>query len=90
MWQESRRIDRHPLWMSDAIDLTFLTQQREGVGTTFRCRTEVGPFVTNDLMTITERIEPSTIGVEHHGVITGRGVFSLVGDENATTITRKE
>ena len=46
IWRELRAIERHVTWMADARSLTFETDQREGVGTAFRVRTKVGPFVT--------------------------------------------
>src|SRR5664280_2711899 len=49
--------------MSDDVAIDFTTRRREGTGTTFRCTTKVGPFVTRDLMTVTEWVEGTTMGV---------------------------
>jgi hypothetical protein len=78
LWDELRQIDRHVLWMADAVALTFTTDQREGIGTTFHCRTKVGPFVTTDTMTVTSWTDEREMGVTHRGLITGEGLFSIV------------
>jgi hypothetical protein len=90
VWEELARIERHVLWMSDAVAIDFTTQRREGNGTTFRCTTKVGPFVTQDLMTVTTWVEGMTMGVKHVGLVQGRGWFSLQGDHNATTLKWRE
>ncbi len=90
VWAELADIERHVAWMSDAVAIEFTTLQREGTGTTFRCTTKVGPIVTRDVMTVTEWVEATTMGVEHVGLIQGRGSFSLRGDQNATTLTWRE
>ena len=71
VWQELRHVERHVTWMSDAVAIEFLGDQREGVGTSFRCTTKVGPFKTEDLMTITLWVENTVMGVEHRGLVTG-------------------
>lgn len=90
VWAELARVDRHVVWMSDAVTIEFTTPQREGIGTAFRCTTKVGPIITRDVMTITEWVEGTTMGVNHVGLIKGRGSFSLRGDQNATTLTWRE
>lgn len=86
VWDELRHIDRHVEWMLDAVSITFATDQREGVGTSFRCRTKIGPLVTNDEMTITEWVDGSVMRVRHEGVITGEGQFTLHDVDGGTTI----
>ena len=90
VWRELRAIDRHVQWMSDAVAITFDSEQREGVGTSFRCTTKVGPFVTHDRMKITVWRENATMGVEHAGLIRGRGVFELRADGTETVVTWRE
>ena len=90
VWEELRAIERHVTWMADARSLNFTSDQREGVGTTFRVRTVVGPFRTSDLMTITHWDPPRTMGVEHRGLITGSGQFTLVAEPVGTQVTWAE
>jgi hypothetical protein len=78
LWEELRHIDRHVRWMADAESLSFTGDQREGVGTTFLCRTKVGPLVTNDVLTITSWEPNNEMGVKHSGIVTGEGAFTLV------------
>ena len=76
LWEELRHIDRHVQWMADAESIEFEGDQREGVGTSFRCRTKIGPFVTVDRMTITSWVERREMGVTHRGLVTGVGIFT--------------
>ncbi|MHB1088191.1 MAG: SRPBCC family protein [Acidimicrobiales bacterium] len=77
LWHELRQIDRHVLWMHDAVAITFSGEQRESVGTQFLCVTKVGPFVTRDEMSITQWRTNHVMGVEHRGLIAGSGTFEL-------------
>jgi len=90
VWMELSSIERHVIWMKDAVRITFETDQRQGVGTTFRCLTRVGPFRTNDRMEITEWIEGRQITVHHSGLITGAGRFSLRGELGLHCVVRWE
>jgi len=90
VWEELRHIDRHVGWMNDAVSLTFVTDQTEGVGTSFRCLTKVGPFVTTDVMTITVWEPERAMGVAHQGLITGEGLFTLAPSEGGARMTWKE
>ncbi len=90
VWAELRVIERHVTWMADARSLVFDGDQREGVGTTFRVRTRVGPLVTTDVMTVT-RWEPNrAMGVEHRGLVRGTGHFTLQSDPAGTEVTWEE
>lgn len=89
-WEELRRVDRHVQWMTDAVSIEFLSDQREGVGTSFRCRARVGPLVTNDLMTITRWEENSVMGVAHRGLVKGSGTFTLNAQAEGTVIVWQE
>jgi hypothetical protein len=84
LWEELRHIDRHVKWMADAESIEFVSDQRSGVGTSFRCRTRVGPLVTLDVLTITDWVENSRMGVEHRGIVRGSGTFVL----DATSATQ--
>lgn len=90
VWDELRHIDRHVEWMNDAVSLSFVTDQREGEGTSFHCKTRIGPFVTNDVMTITRWENETVMGVEHKGLIKGEGAFFLHGNEGRTTLVWQE
>ncbi len=90
VWEELRQIDRHVLWMKDAVSITFTTDQHEGAGTAFICKTKIGPFRTNDEMTITEWIDGRQITVHHRGLITGAGRFSLRGEHGRHCVLRWE
>ena len=69
--EELSQLDSHVHWMSAAIAIEFTSEQREGVGTSFRCTTKVGPLVTRDLMTVTRWDPPRAMGVAHTGLVTG-------------------
>ena len=90
VWAELRQLDRHVLWMKDAVSITFHDEHREGVGTTFTCKTKIGPFRTNDVMTITSWIEEREMTVHHKGLITGAGRFVVRGDHGRHCVIRWE
>jgi uncharacterized membrane protein len=77
VWREVEPIENHVEWMADAESIAFVGEQRRGVGTAFTCRTKVGPLKLTDKMRIT-RWEPNrAMGVEHVGLVTGSGAFTL-------------
>ena len=90
VWDELRVIERHVAWMADARALDFETDQREGVGTAFRVRTKIGPFVTFDVMTITRWVPNRVMGVEHTGLVRGTGHFTLAPDPAGTEVVWEE
>jgi Polyketide cyclase / dehydrase and lipid transport len=77
LWERLERIEDHVQWMADARSITFLTAQRRGVGTEFDCLTRVGPFRTTDRMVVTEWQPGRVMGIEHRGLVTGRGRFTV-------------
>jgi hypothetical protein len=77
LWRRLERIEDHVEWMADARSITFLGSQRRGVGTTFDCRTAIGPLRTTDRMVVTEWSPNRALAIEHRGVVTGRGRFTL-------------
>jgi hypothetical protein len=77
VWSVIEPIERHVDWMADAVSITFTGERHRGVGTAFECLTKIGPFHTVDHMVITEWEPARAMGVEHRGVFTGRGRFSL-------------
>lgn len=85
VWQIVEPVERHVDWMADAESIDFVTDQRRGVGTSFLCRTKVGPIRLTDKMRIT-RWEPNrAMGVEHVGLVTGSGEFTLTALDNTRT-----
>lgn len=86
VWKIVEPVERHVDWMADAESIEFVSEQHRGVGTAFLCRTKVGPIRLTDQMRIT-RWEPNrAMGVEHVGLVTGSGVFTL--EALSTTTTR--
>ncbi|MGZ4678132.1 MAG: SRPBCC family protein [Acidimicrobiia bacterium] len=85
VWRTVEDIGSHPRWMTDAESITFLTDQRAGVGTEFDCATRVGPFTTVDRMHVTEWEPGRVMGIEHRGLVTGRGRFTLRSLDAAIT-----
>ena len=77
VWLAVRDIASHPTWMEDAVAIRFLSEHREGVGTTFDCDTKVGPFRMTDRMEVTEWDEGRVMGIAHTGVVTGQGRFTI-------------
>jgi carbon monoxide dehydrogenase subunit G len=78
VWDVLTRWERQPEWMLDAKEVHVLTPQREGVGVTLRCPTNLMGFTVQDVMRVTGWREPSYLEVTHLGrVITGYGAFEL-------------
>jgi uncharacterized protein YndB with AHSA1/START domain len=77
VWRAIEPIERHVEWMTDAVSITFTSTIRRGVGTQFECLTRVGPLRTTDRMGVTEWVPDESMGIEHHGVVTGSGRFTL-------------
>ncbi|MCY4632569.1 MAG: SRPBCC family protein [bacterium] len=77
VWAHLEDIASHVEWMADAVDIDFLTTERQGAGTRFACRTRVGPLRTTDIMEITEWSPPRVMGVRHRGAVSGEGRFEL-------------
>lgn len=84
VWAELSQLERHAEWMADAERIDFADDRRRGVGTEMKVRTRVGPFVTNDVISIRSWIEAKSIGVSHRGLVTGLGVFVLVPTDDGT------
>jgi hypothetical protein len=77
VWNVIEPIENHVDWMLDAESIQFIDSQTRGVGTSFDCITKVGPIRLTDRMTVTEWEPGRSMGIEHHGVVTGRGRFTL-------------
>jgi hypothetical protein len=90
VWADVSAIDRHVDWMRDAVGITFGSDQRDGLGTSFACATRVGPFRTTDRMVVTEWVDGEVIGVRHEGPWKGAGRFTLAPDGAGTRFTWDE
>jgi hypothetical protein len=77
VWDVVEPVERHVDWMHDAVAIRFQGEQTRGVGTTFLCDTKVGPIKLVDQMAITEWEPAAVMGVEHTGMVTGTGRFTL-------------
>jgi carbon monoxide dehydrogenase subunit G len=77
VWQVVEPVENHVDWMHDAVAIRFQGEQTRGVGTTFLCDTKVGPIKLVDQMAITEWEPDAVMGVEHTGMVTGTGRFTL-------------
>ena len=77
VWEVVRDIAGHVAWMEDAVAIRFTSERQGGLGTTFDCDTSVGPIRLTDRMKVTEWREGRSLGIEHVGVVTGRGRFTL-------------
>ncbi len=77
VWRAVEAIETHVQWMADAESITFTGTRTRGVGATFDCRTKVGPFRLVDRMVVTEWEPRRAMGIEHRGIVTGRGRFTL-------------
>jgi hypothetical protein len=93
VWEDLAHISSHVEWMADAEAITFQSERREGVGTTFETDTKVGPLRLTDKMVITEWEPGRAMGIRHTGVVTGVGRFTLAeapGRPGATLFTWEE
>jgi polyketide cyclase/dehydrase/lipid transport protein len=84
VWADIEDISMHPTWMRDAIEITFLTAQHSGIGAEFACLTKIGPLRNHDVLRITEWEPGAVMGIEHTGVVTGTGRFTLAPDGEGT------
>ena len=85
VWNEVSKIENHSNWMEDAVNIDFQTDNKSGVGTKIKVLTKIGPIKLNDFMTFTKWEEKKTIGVDHVGIVTGKGEMKFEKiDENTT------
>lgn len=66
--------------MKDAVEIEFLGVKQSGIGTRMRVPTRVGPFRTIDILEVTGWVDGESITVNHEGLVSGSGQFSLKGD----------
>jgi hypothetical protein len=77
VWEALADLPSHVVWMHDAVSIDITSRRTSGKGTTFVCRTRVGPLRTDDRMEITTWRPRRQMGVRHRGVISGKGAFVL-------------
>lgn len=77
VWSVVEDVAGHVEWMTDARAIRFTSDRHAGVGTTFDCDTQVGPFRLVDHMEITTWVPERAMGVRHVGLVTGEGTFRL-------------
>ncbi|MSO59198.1 MAG: hypothetical protein EXQ63_02610 [Ilumatobacteraceae bacterium] len=77
LWDILEPIERHIDWMADAVAIRFIGEKTRGVGTQFFCDTKVGPIKLVDQMNITSWDPGKRMGVQHIGIVTGTGEFTL-------------
>ncbi len=77
VWAAIDDVTSHVLWMHDAVAIDFTSRRTSGVGTTFDCRTRLGPARLTDRMEITSWRPRRQMGVRHVGVVSGKGAFTL-------------
>ncbi|MDY7102086.1 MAG: SRPBCC family protein [Actinomycetota bacterium] len=77
VWSCVEDLSSHVEWMDDAHAITFVGDQRAGVGTEMLVDTRVGPLRLEDRMEVTEWEPGRAMGVRHVGLVTGSGRFTL-------------
>jgi hypothetical protein len=77
VWADVCNVASHVEWMEDAEEILLTSSSTEGVGTTFTCRTKVGPFRLTDRLEVTEWEPERCIGIHHRGAVGGTGMFRL-------------
>ncbi len=88
LWDVLVDWESQPDWMVDAKEVHVLTPEREGVGVTIRCPTNLMGATVQDIMRVTEWEPQRVLGVVHLGnIITGHGAFELLdGPGDGSTI----
>jgi len=90
VWHAVEDISTHPEWMRDAVEVTFLSEQHDGVGAEFACLTKIGPLRNHDVLRVTEWEPGAVMGIAHTGVVTGSGRFTLAPDADGTMFCWEE
>ena len=85
VWSEVSRIENHSNWMKDAVKIDFESEIKSGVGTKIKVLTKIGPIKLYDYMTFTKWEEKKIIGVDHIGIVTGKGEMEFNKIDDNTT-----
>ncbi|MEX1094205.1 MAG: SRPBCC family protein [Acidimicrobiia bacterium] len=86
VWSELADLATHASWMKDAVAIEFLGGKESGIGTRMRVPTRVGPLRTIDIIEVTGWVDGESISVDHEGLVSGSGQFSLDGDDPTLVI----
>lgn len=86
VWTYLADVTKHSEWMIDAVRVEITSKILEGPGLTFDCLTPVGPFRLRDRKKILEWEPGHVMGVEHSGIVTGFGRFTLVPNTGGDSI----
>jgi uncharacterized protein YndB with AHSA1/START domain len=90
VWRHLSDLADHANWMADAAAITFIGEQRRGVGTEMEVLTKVGPLRTIDVIVVTKWEEQRLIAVAHRGLVRGQGEFELADTEGGTLLWWRE
>jgi carbon monoxide dehydrogenase subunit G len=90
VWNDVERLETHSEWMADAAAIEFEGDLTRGVGVVMRVLTQVGPLRTTDVIRVTSWEPNRSIGVQHEGLVTGRGEFRLEPTATGTRFTWDE
>ena len=90
VWNEAADLGSHAEWMADAESIEFTSAHHQGLGTTMRVKTVVGPFRLTDIMEVTGWEDHESIAVRHTGLVTGEGIFTLTALPAGTRFTWTE
>jgi hypothetical protein len=90
VWAEIADLASHSQWMKDAERIEFVKGQNTGPGTRMRVPTRIGPFRTDDSMTVVEWVEGRVIAVEHVGAVSGVGRFEIESSGDRTKMVWTE
>jgi carbon monoxide dehydrogenase subunit G len=90
VWNDVANLESHADWMADAASIEFVGDDREGVGTTMRVLTRLGPLRTTDVIRVVSWEPPGRIAVIHEGLVTGTGEFRLEAVDAGTRFTWAE
>lgn len=90
VWSELADLANHDSWMKDAGRIEFLGTRRSGIGTRMRVPTRVGPFRTIDILEVTGWVDGESITVDHEGLVSGTGRFSLDGDDPTVVVWEED
>lgn len=87
VWQTLVDWEHQSDWMVDARSVVVLSEAREGMGVTVRCRTNIIGFEVLDDLEVTEWDPPATLGMRHAGrVLQGVGAFELTETPYGTRV----
>jgi hypothetical protein len=90
VWNDLADIASHIEWMDDATDIAFLGSKRTGIGTSFRCTTQIWKFHLDDQILVTEWNENRRMSVQHDGLVQGNGSFTLTPSGTGTDFSWSE